>query len=242
MRNTSLSWIVAAVFLATTACAADDAVPPHHLIYLHGRIVQEQQSARPLSPRFGHYELEQILGAFRDRGFVVSGEIRPKEASVSEAADRVVEEVRRLLASGVPADHVTVVGASMGAAIAFRASARLQNPDLRFAVLGACLSETVRGLVAEEGKGPAGHLLAIREESDEFSSPCPPWTDDLAAGAPLVAREIVVQTGLSHGFLYRPLPEWVDPVVAWAHGATQHPAVEPSLPPDAPRAAADPGR
>lgn len=23
-------------------------------------------------------------------------------------------------------------------------------------------------------------------------------------------------TGLAHGFLYRPLPEWVDPVVEWA--------------------------
>ncbi len=31
-----------------------------------------------------------------------------------------------------------------------------------------------------------------------------------------VAREIVVHTGLGHGFLYRPLPEWLNPVVEWA--------------------------
>jgi hypothetical protein len=232
---------VAVLLAAANAAAADRAAPPRHLIYLHGRIVQEQQSARPLSPRFGHYELAQILDAFRDRGFVVSGEIRPKEASVSDSADRVVEEVRRLLASGVPADHVTVVGASMGAAIAFRVSARLQNPDLRFAVLGACLAETVRAVVAEEGKGLAGRLLAIREESDETSSPCPVWNDDRAAGSLLVAREIVVATGLRHGFLYRPLPEWVDPVVEWATAASRQPAAKQPAAADAPRAA-DPDR
>ena len=31
------------------------AAPTRHLIYLHGRIVQEEQSVRPVSPRFGTY-------------------------------------------------------------------------------------------------------------------------------------------------------------------------------------------
>jgi hypothetical protein len=30
-------------------------------------------------------------------------------------------------------------------------------------------------------------------------------------------REILLDTGLRHGFLYRPLREWVEPVVDWAH-------------------------
>ncbi len=45
------------------------------MIYLHGRIVQEKQSARPQSPEYGFYELEQILDAFRSKGFVVTGEM-----------------------------------------------------------------------------------------------------------------------------------------------------------------------
>jgi len=198
---------------------AGDGRPPRHLIYLHGRIVQEQQSARPLSPQFGYYELGKILDAFRDRGFVVSGEIRPKPATVSDAADRVVGQVRLLLASGVTADHVTVVGGSMGAAIALLAAARLRDPEVRFAVLGACLSGSVRGLVNDEGNAPGGHVLAIREASDETTTPCPAWTGDAGAAPALVAREIVLDTGLGHGFLYRPIPEWVDPVAAWADAA-----------------------
>jgi len=217
MRNVGVALAAVAVFLARSVPGvATDATRSRHLIYLHGRIVQEQQSARPRHPQFGYYELEKILDAFRDRGFDVSGEIRPKAASLSESADRVVAQVRRLLESGVPADHVTVVGASMGAAIAFRASAQLQNPDVRFCVLGACLSESVRGLLADEGKAPSGHVLSIREATDDSTGACKPWKNDLDSRSLLVAREIVVDTGLSHGFLYRPIPEWVNPVSEWA--------------------------
>jgi pimeloyl-ACP methyl ester carboxylesterase len=187
-----------------------------HVIYLHGRIVQVQQSAKAQHPRFGTYDLDGILDAFRARGFTVTGQIRPPSADVSGSADRVVAQVRELLESGVPADHIVVVGGSMGAGIALLASARLQNPDLRFAALGACLSENVRGLLASEGKAPGGRVLSIREASDESTAECPPWTETAGLKTLLVVREIVLHTGLSHGFLYRPLPEWLDPVVAWA--------------------------
>ena len=69
------------LLLGSAASLAREPGPTNHLIYLHGRIVQEQQSARPEHPRFGVYELEEILDAFRARGFVVSGEIRPRAAS-----------------------------------------------------------------------------------------------------------------------------------------------------------------
>jgi pimeloyl-ACP methyl ester carboxylesterase len=193
-----------------------DAVFPRYLIYLHGRIVQEQQSTRPKSAEYGYYELDKILQAFRDRGFMVTGDMRPRAATVDESADQVVTQVRKLLAAHVPADHVTVVGASMGASIALLASTRLQNPDVRFGVLGECLSGNVRSLVDEHGIGPSGHLLSIREASDELSNPCPAWKDDPKLPN-LTAREIVLNTGLRHGFLYRPLPEWLDPVVDWTN-------------------------
>jgi pimeloyl-ACP methyl ester carboxylesterase len=213
--------IVAILLTGRPPGAAAEASHPRHLIYLHGRIVQNQQSARPRDPRFGYYELEKILGAFRERGFIVSGEIRPKSASVSDSADQVVAQVRRILESGVSADRVTVVGASMGAAIALVASARLQNPNVRFCVLGACLSENVRGLHADEGKAPSAHLLSIREASDESTARCQPWSNTVEPRSPLFVRELVLDTGLSHGVLYQPLPEWVNPVVEWAGAASE---------------------
>lgn len=205
----------AACLLASALVAAADE-PPRHLIYLHGRIVQDQQSARPRDPEFGYYELEAILKAFRDRGFVVTGEMRPKGTPLDAAADHVSGQVRALLASGIPASRITVLGGSMGAAIALRASVKLQNPDLNFCVLGPCMALSAPELLKELGARPSGRVLAIREKSDEMSEPCPAWSDDNASRRTLLVREIVLETGLRHGFLYRPLPEWVEPVVDWA--------------------------
>jgi hypothetical protein len=181
-----------------------------HLVYLHGRIVQETQSARPESPEFGVYELEAILEAFRRHGFVVHDGIRPKGTTLDEGAARAAAEVRRLRAEGVPAERITVVGASMGAAIALSAAARLDEPELRFVLLGACLGASARDVAAEQGRRPRGRLLAIREASDELSAGCP--AEPLDEGW----RELEVATGRRHGFLYRPLAEWLAPAVEWA--------------------------
>jgi len=187
---------------------------PGHLIYVPGRIVQDQQSARPRHPRFGYYELEGILEMFVNLGFLVHSEILPKSDSVSDSADRVVREVQRLLSSGVPPNQVTVVGASTGARVALAASARLQEPEMSFSVLGTCLVDDVRDLFAREGKRPRGRLLAIREVSDDVVGLCPAWKDDPAVRS-LYVREIVLHTRRSHGFLYFPLQEWVSPLVEW---------------------------
>lgn len=222
MRITGVRRALVAVSLAASVGAvAAPAEQPRQLIYLHGRIVQEHQDARPRHPEWGYYELEQILDAFRERGFEVQSEIRPRSASVSDAAERVVEQVRQLLGAGVSADRITVVGASMGAAIALVASARLQNPEVRFGFLGACLAESVGRIRAEEGKVPSGRLLFIREASDEMSASCAPPKEGLEVADAFVAREVSIATGLSHGFLYRPLPDWLEPVVAWAEAARE---------------------
>jgi pimeloyl-ACP methyl ester carboxylesterase len=203
---------------AATFGSGAEAAEARKLIYLHGRIVQDQQSARPKHPEWGYYELDAILATFRERGFDVTGEIRPKANTLSQSADHVVERVKALIAAGTPARQITVVGASMGASIALIASVRLQDPELRFAVLGACMSANVPALLAEHGAKPAGRFLAFIEKSDELSQPCSAWKGGAAPGkAPLGVREIVLDTGLHHGFLYRPLPEWVEPVVAFAN-------------------------
>lgn len=209
--------LAVACLLGCTAGGAEETASPRHLIYLHGRIVQDQQSPRPEHPRFGAYELEKIRETFERRGFVVSAEIRPKSISVSDAADRVAAQVQELLEGGVPANRIVLVGGSMGAGIALLAATRLGNPDLRFAVLGTCLAAHLSQWESE-GRAPSGRILAIREASDDFVEPCPNWEEATSPGPSLVVREIVLDTGLSHGFLYRPLPEWVDPVVEWATG------------------------
>jgi pimeloyl-ACP methyl ester carboxylesterase len=210
-----LLWATATGAAVASAAPANELDKPQ-LVYLHGRIVGEQQNRRPKHPQFGYYELDAVLDSFRQRGFAVSCEMRPKGQALGPAAERAAARVRALQAAGVPSSRITVLGASMGAEVGLLASVKLRDPELRFALLGACLSLSVPELVAERGRGPAGHLLAIREKSDETSEPCPPWTDDARSRGRLEVREILLDTGLRHGFLYRPLPAWVGPVVEWA--------------------------
>jgi pimeloyl-ACP methyl ester carboxylesterase len=222
MRREGTAALLAAALLRTAAsAAAGTAAAPGdldkpQLVYLHGRIVGEQQDRRPKHPQFGYYELDQILEAFRQRGFGVTCDMRAKGEALAPAAEHAAEQVRALQAAGVPPGRITVLGASMGAEVALLASAKLHEPELRFAVLGACLSLSVPELWAERGRRPAGHLLAIREKSDETTEPCPAWTDAAGPRGRLEVRELLLDTGLRHGFLFRPLPEWVDPVVEWA--------------------------
>jgi pimeloyl-ACP methyl ester carboxylesterase len=202
-----------AALLPACSGPAADAAPERILVYLHGRIIQESQRERPRHPEFGVYEYPAILEAFRARGFDVWAGIRPVSAGFDQEAGRVAAQVRALIASGVPAERITVVGASMGGGIALLASARLDESEVRFAVLGVCLAESVPRIALSEGRGPVGRVLAIREASDELTADCPAWSAEVAG---LVARELVLDTGLRHGFLYRPLPVWVEPVARWA--------------------------
>ena len=131
MKNWILC-IIALAFIVTgsVGSAAENSSDAQYLIYLHGWIIQEQQDPRPQHPQFGYYEYEEILKTFRDQGFIVSSEIRPKTATIESAADLLVLQIQELLKSGVPANRVTVVGGSMGAGIALVASARLENANV----------------------------------------------------------------------------------------------------------------
>lgn len=208
--------LVFALSGAVPLAAEEAARDVRHLIYLHGRIVQVQQNARPEHPEYGHYELDAIVEAFRAHGFEVTAGIRPRDATMGGYADHVVAQVRQLISSGVAPKHITVVGASMGSGIALRTAVRLQNPEVRFVLLSPCLSTNIPAVAAEEGMAPSGRILAVREESDVPSATCPAWTQP--ATAELTAREVVLNTGRSHGFLYQPLSEWLEPVIAWARG------------------------
>ena len=123
--------LAAALVLSSSLAASAGDPAARHLIYLHGRIVQEQQSARPRHPEFGYYELAQIVETFDTRGFTVPEASPPTPATIDESAAKVVDQ-------------------------------------------------------------------------------------DARSRATLSVRELVLETGLRHGFLYRPLPEWVEPVVEWS--------------------------
>lgn len=180
-----------------------------YLFYLHGRIIEEK-GVRPTHPRFGVYEYRAILETFADLGFVVISEVRPSAADVATWAERVGGQVRRLVSGGVPPEHITVVGFSKGGVIAIFASSALADDRLNFVFMGAC-GPWVEG---QADLVPRGRLLALRESSDSLVGSCSELFARRGVGGE--SREVVTDLGGGHGAFYRPQPEWVQEVVAWA--------------------------
>lgn len=179
-----------------------------YLFYVSGYIVKAGNT-RPTSPKFGVYEYEQILESFKQSGFVVISEARKQTHEIKPYAAKVAERVRQLIKAGVPPKQITVVGASQGSWIAMLASTYLENRNLNFVFIAACS--------ADEGflklVNLHGNVLSIYEKSDLAQS-CQKYRTD-ATGIN-EWKEVEVNTGLKHGFLYRPMNEWTEPTIAWA--------------------------
>jgi len=141
--------------------------------------------------------------------------VRAPDVTVDMAAAAVVEKVRELTNRGVAPERITVVGASHGAVIAMGVATLLGEPQLSFVLLGACndwVFDTMRPRLH-------GRILFIYEFGDRWGGTCNPLVTE---GADVPAdssafEEIELHAGLAHGFLYRPLPEWVAAALDWGH-------------------------
>ena len=179
-----------------------------YLFYLHGYIV-EAGNRRPTSPRFGIYEYDKILETFKQSGFVIVSEARKQDREIEPYAAKVTAQVKQLLKAGVPPKHITIVGASQGSWIAMLASTSLENRHLNFVFIAACSAneDFLKSINLH------GNVLSIYEKSDLPKS-CESYRRDATGISDW--KEVALDTGLKHGFIYRPMPEWTEPTIAWA--------------------------
>jgi hypothetical protein len=180
-----------------------------HLFYVHGAIVQTQ-GPDAVSAEFGQYRFHDIVAALGETSAQVHATLRPKDASLEQSVRALSQEIQALLASGVDPYDITVVGASQGGLISLMTSSNLANPRLSFVILGACSSWAESHLKLNLH----GRILSIYEQGDAFGGSCSPLAK--RSRGVTAYREIPLHTGLRHGFLYRPLPEWLNPTLRWA--------------------------
>jgi len=183
-----------------------------YLFYFHGRII-ENQGPRPTDPRYGIYEYQEILDTFKNKGFIVISEARPQGTDNVAYAHKMVDQINILIKAGVPPQNITVVGASKGGGIAIFTSTFLKNRDVNFVIMAACGDyDDYKTTVPDFW----GNILSIYDYKDDTGAGTCQKFFDHSTG---ITRhdEIVVKLGLGHGILYKPLKEWVDPVVEWAN-------------------------
>ena len=185
-----------------------------YLFYLHGKII-EDQGLPANSPEFGEYRYSEILGALEAPGFRVISEQRSSGTNSDVYAHRIADQIDTLLAAGVPPGAITVVGASKGAAIAILVSNLVRNPEVNYVLLGGCNPPTVAELL-HAGIILSGNVLSIYDAPDVYAGSCKALLSAFAGSGVGRSSEIVLHVGTGHGILYQPLPEWVDPTLAWA--------------------------
>jgi hypothetical protein len=181
----------------------------HYLFYLHGRII-EDKGTHAVHERHGAYEYEKILETFKGAGFVVISEARAKDTDVAQYAAKVIGQINALLKAGVAPRSITVVGASKGSGIAMRVSSLLKHRDVNFVIMAGCGQQTLK----DQSLNLYGRVLSIYEATDDGAGTCESL---FARSAGLSGqREIKINLGLGHGFLYRPHKEWIEPAAEWA--------------------------
>ena len=186
-----------------------------YLFYLHGKII-EDQGLPAISPDFGEYEYEAILEQLSGFGFVVISEQRTRGTDGVEYARKIAEQVTTLIDAGIPAQNITVVGASKGGAIAIYVSHFLENESVNFVLMAICHPDYVDILIRDKIT-LYGNVLSVFDSIDEYAGSCQELFT-LSEGKGLSRfDEIVLDVGTGHGILYQPLDDWILPVVQWAN-------------------------
>jgi hypothetical protein len=185
-----------------------------YLFYLHGKIIEEQ-GIPAISPDYGEYEYQAILERLSSYGFVVISEKRAINTDSMEYAKKISNQVKVLLDSGVPANNITVVGASKGAGITIFVSHLLQNDKVNYVIMAICDPETVKEL-KQNGISLFGNVLSIYDSADELAGSCQDLFSFSEGKGISKSKEIVLHVGTGHGILFKPLDEWITPVIQWA--------------------------
>lgn len=180
-----------------------------YVFYLHGKIV-ENQGAKAIDTvnGYGAYLYSDILDSLKQGNNVVLSEVRAKNTDVATYAQKIKKQIDSILTLGVKPELITVIGASKGALIAMKVSTLAKNSALNFVLMAGCYGDG-----KDSDLEMYGNILSIYESSDLAGS-----CDSYIKASKHVNhyKELKLATGLRHGFLYKAIPEWIEPSLQWA--------------------------
>jgi hypothetical protein len=217
MKLLSLSGLL---FLFTFASMAQDIrhdlprnINPagYYMFYFHGGVVtvKGDNAINDPVPQFGPYQYSRILDTLRAHGFYLISERRLPGVDDSVYVKKVALQVDTLLKAKVPVRNIILVGASAGSNIVLHVSDRLKNPEMKYVIMGGCSPDIYKYYLDIE---VGGRFLSIIESSDSRGT-CARIFENRKHLKDF--HEITLDTGLDHGFIYKPYAAWIDPIVQW---------------------------
>lgn len=184
-----------------------------YIFFLHNKFIEEHD-LNEAHPEYGKAEYNEIINSFKADNFIVFSEKRKKNTNAARYAEKVVKQINKLIKEGVKPNKITVIGTSMGGYIAQYVSTYLANPEVNFVFIGS-----FRDIDIEEISDInfCGNILTIYEKSDVLgvSAIKRKETSKLKVNH---FKEIELNTGLKHGFLFKASDGWIVPCKKWANG------------------------
>jgi len=182
-----------------------------YVFFLHNKFL-EDHSFEEAHPKYGVAEYKEILNKLKDKNTIVISEKRKANSDPMVYAEKVRKQIDSLMKKGIPAGMITVVGTSQGGYIAQYVSYYEKNPQLKFVIIGASFKDD--SLEKDKNFKLYGRILSITEKSDDGHVPLSQEQRLIRSGIKDF-KEIELNTGMNHGFLFKALNDWIVPAKDW---------------------------
>lgn len=204
--------LVLSIYLFTST-AFKQQKEERYIFFLHHRFLETHELGEP-HPEFGLAEYKNILKEFEKSALKVISEKRNENVNAREYAQGIVNQIDSLTSTGIQPNKITVVGTSKGGYIAQYVSTLANNPELNFVFI-ACFQNNDIQNIPEINY--CGNILTIFEKSDAYGVSAIERKHSSTCNIKNF-KEIELNTGMGHGFLFKPLEEWITPTINWAKG------------------------
>jgi hypothetical protein len=201
------------ILFCSTLFACGNKNDDKFIFFLHNRFLEEHD-LNELHPEFGRTEYLEIINEFKKSGFEVISEKRNGNVNAREYAGGIVTQIDSLIKNGTDPKNITVVGTSKGGYIAQYVSTLANNPNLNFVFIASFRNVDISNIPEINY---CGNILTIYEKSDPFGVSAKVRVDNSSCDIKHF-KEIELDTGMGHGFLFKPLKEWIEPTIKWANG------------------------
>ena len=198
-------------FCTLFSCVKED--DDNFIFFLHNRFLEEHKLDE-LHTEFGRTEYLEIINELKKREFKVISEKRNGNVNAREYAIGIVDQIDSLIKNGTEPNKITVVGTSKGGYIAQYVSTLANNPNLNFVFIASFRSSDIEKIPEINY---CGNILTIYEKSDPFGVSALKRKKTSSCKIEYF-KEIELNTGMGHGFLFKPLKEWIEPTIKWANG------------------------
>ncbi|HET7360850.1 MAG TPA: alpha/beta hydrolase [Salinimicrobium sp.] len=207
-----ISLLIGFIFSSTLfMCGNND--EERFIFFLHNRFLEEHD-LNENHPEYGQTEYLAIIEEFEKSGFEVIREKRNGNVNARDYALKVINQIDSLIKKGTEPNKITVVGTSKGGYIAQYVSTLANNPNLNFVFIASYRDSDIQNIPEINY---CGNILTIYEKTDPFGVSALKRKETSSCEIRHF-KEIELNIGMGHGFIFKPLKEWVEPTIKWANG------------------------